>query len=75
MAEDKMCPYYDKDRGALRDDRERYYHYVANAGEAKSRRVVCPVCKRRLKSKLAIGYDDEVRYIIPRHKRKRWWRR
>lgn len=74
---DRMCLYYDKDRGASVKDRMRVYHVVYSQVDVRKLRrcrVVCPACKRRMRGWVAVGYDDELRYVVPKHKRKRWWR-
>lgn len=73
MSDGKMCSYYDTNRGAPVEDRAETGHYVHP--KTRRKRVACPVCKRRLVARVAVGYDDELRYVVPKHKRKRWWRK
>lgn len=38
--------------------------------------LTCPVCKRRLLGRAYVGHDsDQVVYLIPKHKRKGWWKK
>lgn len=76
--DDRMCPYYDADRGVSVAAREREYHIVYPECEVRKlrrKRVTCPVCGRRMRGWVASGYDDELRYIVPQHKRKGWWKK
>lgn len=35
----------------------------------------CPKCSRRLKLKIYIDHDGDIRRELPRHKKKGWWRK
>lgn len=75
---DKMCPYFDEKRGASVDDRGRACHAVHDSKDVKKlqrKRVTCPVCGRRLMGWIAVGYDDELRLVVPPHKKKGWWKK
>lgn len=73
-----MCSFTARDRGAQVGDRARTGHHVFSHREvrkAQRKRVVCPECGRRLLGWVTVGYDDELRVTVPRHKRKGWWRK
>lgn len=40
-----------------------------------SRKVRCPVCKRRIKADVRAGHDGDVIWRIPPHKKRGWWKR
>ena len=72
---DRMCTYHEEAYGDSAENRASAHHLVFSKKEVPRKRVTCPVCKRRLTAKVSIGYDDVVRYLVPQHKRKRWWRK
>jgi len=75
---DKMCQYHDEKRGVPVEDRSGTGHAVYPCADVKSlrkRRVKCPECGRRMSGWVAVGYDDELRLVVPPHKRKKWWKR
>jgi hypothetical protein len=41
----------------------------------RSRRVTCPMCKRRVMADVRVGNDGDVIWRIPPHKRKMWWKK
>lgn len=80
-----MCEYYDDNYASRRVMRERRTStdpYVShNAGQKNFRtrykrtRVKCPACGRKM-----IGWDiihdgEVLAYSIPKHKRKKWWKK
>jgi hypothetical protein len=39
-------------------------------------RVTCPECGRRMIARVQVGHDgDHVAYLLPPHKRKKWWKK
>lgn len=76
----EMCP-YSGNRGYDREDRQRTGHHVftdREVAKAQRKRVVCPVCKRRLIGWVTVLHSDcqdVLRVTVPRHKRKGWWKK
>lgn len=71
----KLCPYYQKNRGQSKACREHDNHLLS-AGDIKRKKIVCPVCKRRLWGWVAMRLDcDKPLYLVPKHKRKKWWKK
>lgn len=78
MRKDLECLYFDRDRGVPVEDREQTYHKVYSEKEVREvrrGRVTCPECGRRMMGWVAIGYDDNLRCIVPRHRKKAWWKK
>jgi hypothetical protein len=68
----EICPHVGW-RGTSIRDPWRSRHRVA--AEKKRVRVTCPECGRRLIGWMAVCDDGCcVRYTVPRHKIKGWWR-
>lgn len=38
-------------------------------------RIVCPLCKRRVKSSLGFTHDGEIYHTLPAHKPRGWWKK
>lgn len=39
------------------------------------KRIRCPECKRRMIADTSFGHDGILRFRVPPHKRKGWWKR
>ena len=78
----KLCP----DGGLVYWERRRWaeveiahgevWEYVFSTRWPVPRiRIICPLCKRRIKSSLGFTHDGEIYHHLPPHKPKGWWKK
>lgn len=70
------CPYDNKGYGGSRLADLRAYEASDEDLAQRRTKVQCPLCGRRLVGWATISHDGYiVRYVVPPHKKKGWWKR
>lgn len=79
MKKEQMCEYSEKRPGSQSDLKFRQREGLRSAipeEVPKAQRVTCPTCGRRMQAWLSVGYDgDDIRHLVPPHKKKGWWKK
>lgn len=69
----ELCEYFEK-RPDQHSNTDRRSYWQEEA--PKSKKVECPVCGRRMMGWMFLQAEGEiVKYAIPIHKKKHWWKK